>query len=131
MAYALHRKIRDIEFDTYNTERVFFSLVNCNYPEASKTSTVDIDGFRLVMAEERDRLVNPFGIASNAPGNWSIRNVVAEDHYTHLPFLRGTVMFAISAGLCNPDDGLLQTVSYENISLSLNNDNGSKNNILG
>ncbi|CAI2374896.1 unnamed protein product [Moneuplotes crassus] len=121
---------RNLVFDTYSIRKVFSFLVTCNYPEANKIATLDVDGFKIITSKDRTTESEPSNLSSNLPGNWIIKNFDGRDAYTAMNDLHSTIIYATQS-FCIPDDDLVQKINLENLYLSLNNTRGDKANLIG
>ncbi|CAI2367919.1 unnamed protein product [Moneuplotes crassus] len=117
--------IRNIVFDTYSLRNILGFSIECNYPEAYKSPTIDIDGLRFITSRDRTTGSNPNGIATNHAGSITIKNLDVEDYYSTLSSISASFFYTVQA-TCTPDDGLIQTGTFENFSISVKNDRGDK-----
>ena len=69
---------------------------------------MDIDGVKLITSKDRNAGYHPSGIATNFPGNMTVKNLIAEDHYSTIDNIAAS-FFYILPPTCLPDDDLSQT----------------------
>jgi len=117
--------MKDLVFDTYSSTRTVEMRIFCNYPEANTEATVYIDGLTVITSRDRTTIAGPGAFASNIPGNWTVKNLVAVDHYTTLSGIAATWILGFES-IWVPDDDLIQTVILDGVTLSVDNDDGSK-----
>ncbi|CAI2370232.1 unnamed protein product [Moneuplotes crassus] len=123
--------IRNIEFDTYSMTNILAVYIFCNYPEANQKASVDIDGLKFTTSKDRTSASHPNGFMTNHPGNWTVKNLNAEDFYSTLGSFTYPFYYMIIAQLCLPNDGLIQTATFENFYLSVNNSKRDRINSIG
>ncbi|CAI2371546.1 unnamed protein product [Moneuplotes crassus] len=121
--------IRNLEIDTYSLWNMFYVRMLCNYPEAYKTPTVDIDGFHLFTSTDRTIPRNPLGFGANIPGNWTIKNLIAEDFYCQTTALAATFYYTFQ-DVCIPEDDLPQYGHFENFRIAVDNKYGDRFNLV-
>ncbi|CAI2371780.1 unnamed protein product [Moneuplotes crassus] len=95
--------------------------------EAHKNSVVDIQNYTMMNSQERTLSSNPSGIGTNAPGNWTIRNLDATQFYGTL----NDLVIAIGVFIfpyCIPEDDLIRTIDIDVAKFSIHVPNPLKTN---
>ena len=111
----------NITIDSYGLIEGFDIILNCNYPEASLQNNVLFNYIKVTTSGERQVSLNPRIVRYQGPGNATLSNSDYVDFFTLVQNLKATNVF-LKDELCQPDDDLLQTFTFDNTTLSLINE---------